>query len=264
MNPYVSIIRPSVSLMSAVGALVGALIAGAGFSVSLPCAIVAVFLISGGGVVLNDYYDIEIDKINAPHRVLPSGSMSKKAAICYSIALFVLGLVFSYLANLYCLTLAALNVFLEFLYARNLKRTPLIGNAVDSWFVASTFLFGAMLTMNFGTVWMVSLLAFIANMGREIFGDIEDVAGDEKLGLKTLPIISMRSAVITATAFIISAVILSFLPYVLGIFGLNYLLVVAVADVLFIVSLFQKPRANQKTTKIAMFIALVAFLVGII
>jgi len=126
MNPYVSIIRPSVSLMSALGALVGALIAGAGFSVSLPCAIVAVFLISGGGVVLNDYYDIEIDKINAPHRVLPSGSMSKKAAICYSIALFVLGLGFSYLANLHCLALAALNVFLEFLYARNLKRTQLV------------------------------------------------------------------------------------------------------------------------------------------
>jgi 4-hydroxybenzoate polyprenyltransferase len=58
------------------------------------------------------------------------------------------------------------------------------------------------------------------------------------------------------------AVCLSALPYYLGLMGLGYLVLVAAADLLFIFSIFQEPKINQKVTKIAMLIAMVAFIAG--
>lgn len=263
MNPYISIIRPSISVMSAIGTVVGALVAGASAPLEIGIAAMVVFLVSAGGLVINDYYDIEIDKINAPHRPLPSGKISKKTAAVYGILLLLLGTVVSYFINVYCFILAAVNSLLEIIYARNLKRIALVGNAADSWFVASTFIFGSFLTMNFRATWILSMLSFLANMGREIFGDIEDLAGDSKLGLKTLPIIAgTKVSLVVGGFFILLAVGLSILPYALGVFGMSYLVPVALADALFIFSLFQTPKKNQRTTKIAMIIALIAFLAG--
>ena len=81
MNPYLEITRPTVCILSVLGLIIGALVAGtlAVFPV-LILAIIAAFLICASGDVINDYVDYEIDKINAPGRPLPSGRMSKRAA----------------------------------------------------------------------------------------------------------------------------------------------------------------------------------------
>lgn len=263
MNPYIEIIRPSISGMAAFGVLVGALVAGAQQVSLISYAIITGFVVSGAGVVLNDYYDYKIDKINAPHRPLPSGRMSKKTALIYSGILFAIGIVFAALINIYCILLVLLNTFLEFSYAKKLKQIAVIGNITDSWFVASTFIFGALITLDLRIVWILSLLAFLSNMGREITKCIEDIKGDKKFGLKTLPIItSVKFSKRIAQALVILAIILSFLPYYLGFFDIKYLVIVLIADALFLVSLFQDVKINQKTMKIAMVVALVAFLVG--
>jgi geranylgeranylglycerol-phosphate geranylgeranyltransferase len=248
--------------MSAFGTFIGAFIAGAEILQILYLSIAA-FLIAGAGIILNDYYDYKIDKINAPHRPLPSGKIKKNIAVLYAVILFGIGIAIASFVNVYCLSLAILNTILEFLYARNFKQIAIIGNVVDSWFVASTFIFGALATLNFSVIWILSTIAFFANMGREIYGDIEDIEGDEKLGLKTLPIITnIKFAERVAQLFIIIGVLLSPLPYFLGLLDIKYLFVVILADVLFIYSLFQDPKRNQKLTKIAMILALFAFLVG--
>ncbi len=260
--PYVQILRPSIVCMSAFGVLVGALLAGANAQ-SIASLSLAAFALAGAGIILNDYYDYEIDRINAPHRPLPSGKIKKTVALIYAAALFIAGILLSLLVNIYCLILACVNSILEFFYARNFKRIAIIGNALDSWFVASTFIFGALSTAKFGKIWFLAVMAFLANMGREIYGDIEDVNGDKKLGLKTLPIVtSTKFAERVAQIFIILAVLISPLPFYFGIFGASYLAVVAFADILFVYSLFQDPSQNQKTTKIAMVIALFAFFIG--
>jgi geranylgeranylglycerol-phosphate geranylgeranyltransferase len=263
MNPYLEIIRPYTSFLSAFGVFVGAVVAGSPFSLALAMAIIASFAISGAGIILNDFYDIEIDKINAPERPLPSGRIKKRSAMIFGFALFVLGIGISTMLNVYCLGIAVLNTILEILYAKKFKQIAILGNAVDSWFVASTFLFGAALTMNFNIIWMLAILAFLANMGREIFGDLEDLEGDRKMGLKTLPIIAGEGiSKIVGSFFILSAVAISALPYYMGLLNTNYLIAVLLADGLFVLSIFQKPKNNQKTTKIAMLIALIAFLMG--
>jgi geranylgeranylglycerol-phosphate geranylgeranyltransferase len=263
MNPYIEIIRPFTSFLSAFGVLTGALVAGSASPQLILTAAVAVFCISGAGIILNDVYDMKIDKINAPWRALPSKRMSKRNALVYSLLLFAAGILLAYSLNIYCFALAALNSILEFAYARNLKQVALVGNALDSWFVVSAFIFGALITGGIIHVLILSILAFLANMGREIFGDIEDLKGDNKLGLKTLPILAgERVSWFIASSFILMAVCLSALPYYLGLMGLGYLVLVAAADLLFIFSIFQEPKINQKVTKIAMLIAMVAFIAG--
>jgi geranylgeranylglycerol-phosphate geranylgeranyltransferase len=257
--------------MASLAVLVGFLVAAHGFAIEtlyfkLFLGMVSVFLFAGAGIVINDYYDYYIDKINAPHRPLPSGKIKRGHSLLYSYLLFLVALLLSLYINPYCLALALINIVLEVYYAKNFKRTPFIGNTVDSWFVASSFLYGAFIVgiESLHAVPLLASLAFLSNVGREIFGDIEDIKGDKKLGLRTLPIvIGAKKARLVATTFIISAIVLSPFPWLLGLLNINYLFVVALADVVFIYSLFVDPKRNQRFTKIAMVLALAAFLVGV-
>ena len=263
MNPYIELIRPATSLMAGLAVIIGAAVAGAQTSSLFLYAFLAVFFLTGAGMVLNDYYDLEIDKINAPHRPLPSGRVSQKNALFYSLSLFAVGLLFSAFLNIYCLALGLLNGFLEFLYSRNFKRTFLFGNIIVSWLAASTFIFGALLTFDFRIVGIMSLLAFLSNMGREIFKCVEDTKGDKKLKLDTLPIaIGIDSAKQVARGLIASAVILSPLPYLSGLLNMTYLRIVSIGNILFLYSLSQEPTKTKKITKLAMLIVLLAFLFG--
>ncbi|MCK5334446.1 MAG: UbiA family prenyltransferase [Candidatus Aenigmarchaeota archaeon] len=264
---YWRILRVSNGFLALFAVVVGAVVSGAGMDsfVLIVYLALSVFLISGAGIILNDYYDYENDKINAPNRPLPSGQISKRSALIYAAVLFAAGIALAGFVNIYVLGLAVLNTVLEFLYAWKLKPIALLGNTVDSWFAASSFLYGALITLDFEIVWLLIAMSFFANLGREIYGDIEDVAGDKKAGAKTLPIlIGGRKATLAAQAAIIIAIILSVLPYTQGYFGLRYLAPILVANGLFIQSLFQDAHTNQKTTKRAMLVALVAFLIGVV
>ena len=55
------------------------------------------FLVAAGGNVVNDIYDIEVDKINRPHRALPSGRMTVRQAWAYVGFLSILGIFFAWI-----------------------------------------------------------------------------------------------------------------------------------------------------------------------
>lgn len=263
MNSYVEITRPVTSIMGGLAAIMGLILSDTQSPILILFAFLAVLSFSGAGMVINDYYDLEIDKINAPHRPLPSGRISKRNALFYSALLFATGLFFSALLNIYCLLLALFNTVLEILYSRNFKRFFLLGNIIVSWFAASTFLFGALLTFNFRIVGLLAILTFLITMGREIFKCIQDTKGDKAMGLDTLPVAAgVGSAKDIARGFIASAVLLSPLPYLLGLFNTSYLTVISAGDVLLLYALYQDSPKITSMIKIAMFIALLAFLAG--
>lgn len=61
----------------------------------------------GGGVVMNDVFDAELDKVERPERPIPSGAVSKEAASFLGVALLVMGVVaaaFSHPANVFSLS----------------------------------------------------------------------------------------------------------------------------------------------------------------
>ena len=95
--------------MAGFAAIIGILIAK-GFAVETAVLIfLAVFLITGAGNVVNDYYDRKIDAVNRPKRPIPSGRISPKSALNYSLVLFVAGCLLAGLINQICLLVAAFN-----------------------------------------------------------------------------------------------------------------------------------------------------------
>ena len=77
------LIRPELPVSAGVCTVLGQLFAlgglpGAGLAAA---AFGAIFLTSGAILVLNDYFDVETDRVNAPHRPIPSGQVSPGAAL---------------------------------------------------------------------------------------------------------------------------------------------------------------------------------------
>ncbi len=268
MLSYLKIIRPSVILLAAFAVLVGSLIVGYYQPFQIIIAVLVAFLVSGAGNVTNDYFDYEIDRINKPKRMIPAGKMKRRNAAIYAVTLYVLAVVLAVLfLNYYMTLLALVNIPITFFYAWKIKKTP-FGHFVDSWLASSAFLFGGLLGSINATVIFLFSVAYMSNLSREITKGIEDMEGDKKAGAKTLPIVTGRLfAAWIAIFFIIFSIIISFIPFLSGLLNIRYLILVILADLIFVFSCFVlliNPAKSQKIMKIAMFVAIIAFLVGIV
>jgi geranylgeranylglycerol-phosphate geranylgeranyltransferase len=284
MEPHVQLMRPLNSAMGAVAVLAGALVAvgpralssGAIAAVALAAAVA--FLYTAGGNALNDYIDRRTDRTNHPRRPIPSRRIRAESARKFSIGLFAAGMMAALFIgfprpNAVCVFIAVLNCFLLAGYELKLKSWGFPGNLTVSWLTASLFLFGGAAaqdqvppTLFPPPVLALALLAFLASVGREIVKGIEDVKGDrDRL---TLPrVLGVRRSGQLAAVWILLAVGFSGLPvYPLGIFWPQfYLPIVALADGIFIYSvlvLFGNPGKASQATKLAMLVALAAFLAG--
>lgn len=76
-----------------------------------------------GGMVLNDYLDIKIDKKERPWRPLPSNKISKKNALIITIISFLYSLTISFIIGWYTFIITLIMVTLIFLYNKFLKNT---------------------------------------------------------------------------------------------------------------------------------------------
>lgn len=260
--------------MAGLAAVIGAAIAysaAPGELVWMGLIFITVFSITGAGNALNDYFDAGIDAINRPYRPIPSGRITRNCAFRFSIVLFASGIMISYFigTNLLPLLIAVFNSFLLYLYASYLKKKVLIGNLGVSYLTGSTFLFGGAAYGGKGiqVTLILFFLSMLATFAREIVKTIEDIEGDRKDGATTLPIkIGERPAAYLACAFGLLAVFLSPLPYFLDMFNEYYLAVVGIADIVFLYAMVQilkkNPTRSSKYFKVAMFLAMLAFIAG--
>ena len=261
------------SLAAVIGWFIAYSLLGGDLSSFIPLFIV-VFLITGAGNALNDLFDVEIDRINRPDRPLPSGAISKRSALYLAVLFFTIGVGVSGLLGSLCLLVAVVNSGLLVVYASHLKRTPLIGNLSVAYLTGSTFLFGGAVLGFDGArvVLILSLLATLATLSREIIKDLLDMKGDSLRGARTLPILfGERPALYLSALSLFMAIGLSPLPYFQSLpdgralFGHLYLFIVAVADLLFIAGIASsfRERAHSPTIlKLAMLVALSSFVIG--
>jgi geranylgeranylglycerol-phosphate geranylgeranyltransferase len=268
MRAYLEILRPVNCAMAAFAVFLGASIASGNFSADVALACVIAFMVCGAGNVINDYYDYDIDKINAPHRVLPRGALQRWVARNYALLLFASGIALALLISPAAFFLAAFNSALLYSYAWRIKRAGgLSKNLTVSYLVASPFLYGGIATSQPKATLIFVALAALANTSREIVKDIADLRGDRG-ECRTLPVrIGTRRSAYVASAFLLAAVLLSPLPYHMNILGVFYLPIVGIADAIFLYSLAvllkkRDPAKSARYIKVAMFIALLSFLAG--
>jgi geranylgeranylglycerol-phosphate geranylgeranyltransferase len=270
VNRFLRLFRFGNGVMGILGVVIGAFIA-VGFDIGghvqnliVSSAVVLAFM--AGGNSLNDYIDREIDKTAHPERPLPTGEIAPRTALIIGIvglgaASLLSVLMVSVIATAIVVIAAALMVSYELL----LKQRGFVGNIAIAVLTGMIFLFGGAVVNNVEGNFIIATMAALVSVGREIAKDIQDMSSDE--GRKTLPMaIGMRRASVVAAVFFILGPVLSIWPLIDQTFGWLYC-IVFVADAIFIYSafiIFRKADVSQKMAKIAMLVALIAFVSGVI
>lgn len=174
--------------------------------------VAASVFIAAAGYIINDYFDLNIDRVNKPHKLVVEKVIKRRWAIVWHLSLSALGVLISFyvgwkvnniligFANLAC-------VALLWFYSTTFKRKLLLGNIVISmlsaWVVLvlyfsewsrilSADITGAHLsamTRTFRFAVLYAGFAFIISLIREVVKDIEDMPGDAKYGCHTMPIV---------------------------------------------------------------------------
>jgi geranylgeranylglycerol-phosphate geranylgeranyltransferase len=260
--------RPVNAVAAGMLTFIGAFVAGGlDMASAVGAAVGATALATAAGNAMNDYFDREIDRINQPDRPIPRGAVAPRTALWFSVSLFAGAVVLALALPVVAIAIAVINLLALVAYTELFKGLPGVGNAVVGYLGGSTFLFGAAAVGRITPAVVVLFgLAALSTVAREIIKDVEDVAGDRREGLTTLPIaIGERPALWLAIGLLAVALLASPLPYVQGTFGWPYLAVVAVADLVMAVAAaesFSDPTASQEHLSYAMFLAGGAFVVG--
>lgn len=274
ISAYLTLVRVPNCLMIGFAVLIGEAIALG----SLPSLSQAVFgfltasLMLAGTMVLNDVQDIQIDRVNSPERPLPSGRVTIKRAYAFSLVLSALSITFSAFLGILPLLTALVALSLMIYYNTRGKKTGFLGNAVVSFNVALPFFFGGLAVNNLRPLLFIFfLLAFLANLAREVAKGISDIAGDSAKGVRTVAVtLGPATAARVSSGLFVVAVLLSFAPPIFHWVSWYYYPGVAIADLGFLYSSFRLVRdPSAKTVRsvktqvlLWMLLGLVGFLMG--
>lgn len=173
--------------------------------------VTASVLIAAAGYIINDYFDLQIDTVNKPDKVVVDKIIKRRWTIIWHWLLSGIGLVLSFyisrqignwiivIANICC-------VLLLWFYSTTFKKKLLSGNiiiaALTAWVVVVVYFFcGASFDIwarsnnNFNEPKFFKLtilyagFAFIVSLIREVIKDLEDREGDARYHCKTMPIV---------------------------------------------------------------------------
>jgi len=273
------------SLIGGIGVLVGAIITTRLEQVALTIgrllagSLVAVFLIAGC-FALNDLVDLEVDRKNRRFdRPLVTGELSEREVLISIIASLLLGLISATFLGLVPFVVAVVWLIFGVLYDIKLKELGLIGNLYVATTYGAPWYFGSLLFVprnpqTWVAIGSLSLIAFIAGMGREILKGVMDVEGDPLRNVRTVALThGTQKAAQVAALIIFGAIALTPLPFFFSFDrSLIYLMLVSVTNLLLIracLSLLKEQsydtaRNARNRTLIAFIIGAMAFLGGAI
>jgi len=271
----IRLFRPDLSLAAGLCTVGGQIIA-AGHLASWPVTLLGflcAFGCSGSALVVNDYFDFEVDKVNAPERPLPSGAVTKREAAILGIILSLLGLISAALLGPVSFIFAAIFWVIGFLYNWRYKETGLPGNLMVSSSVAFTFVLGAMTVGQpwNSLVWTFAMMAFFIDLGEEITGDALDMEGDQKRGARSVARSMGKPFALRTAAVMWGLVIfLGWLPVLSGSMGIAYTITILAVDALilfFSISLLctdnvSTQRQCMKGIYVGATLVVLAFLIG--
>ncbi|MEJ7736566.1 MAG: geranylgeranylglycerol-phosphate geranylgeranyltransferase [Chitinophagaceae bacterium] len=191
--------------------------------------VLASVCIAAAGYIINDYFDLNIDKINKPAKLIVEKIIHRRWAIIWHLVLTSVGVILSfyigYKINNWLLGL--MNLFTALLlwgYSTTFKKQLLIGNITISlltaWVILVLYLcelrlfyvfnvqseqYYNYITLLFKVTILYSGFAFIISLVREVIKDMEDIRGDERWGCRTMPIVwgVQAAKVFTATWLVV-------------------------------------------------------------
>lgn len=236
--------------------------------------VLSTVMVAAGGYIINDYFDVKIDKVNKPQHIVIGKGIKRRVAMgahtVVSILAIIIALFVAFSIGYWKL------VFIHFIcalglwfYSTTFKRQFLIGNIVIAAFTALVPIIVGVYelilcykvyfpideTINLTLIWKwvfgVAFFAFITTLLREILKDIEDYEGDLEYGCNTMPIVigipSAKTVVVIIT--FATMVCLAYLQYLqsnlkdfIGFYYFTFLLQLPLAFLIFM-------TARAKTRK---------------
>ena len=205
----------------------------------LALLICATVLIAAGGYVINDYFDIKIDRINRPDQLIVTRSVSKPVAVRLSVSLSAIGTLCGIAAAWLLRSMSLAIVFvlipgLLWFYSSSYKRLFMIGNLTIALLAGLTPFIVAManvaqLKLQYALIlpylplehdlyaWLggFALFAFLLTSIREIVKDLQDQMGDRELECHTLPIVwgELWTKVFVTALFVVTLSLVAYLWY---------------------------------------------------
>lgn len=183
-------------------------------------------LIAAGGYLINDLYDLEIDAVNKPGKVIIGRYISFKTGYRWYLSFTLLGIIMGFylsfrLANFLPGLIPMTSALLLWLYAAYFKKSLLVGNLLIALLTALSILmlpaFEPALSFSvdlghiddrqsfpiWGILLFYTLFAFWLTLLRELIKDMEDVEGDRSAGAHTFPIVYGLKGALQLARFIV-------------------------------------------------------------
>jgi len=214
---FLSIIRPQNCFIGGMTVIAGLAIAFTQNRVGLigdytsafVYAYLTYFFVAAGGNVVNDIFDIEVDKVNRPHRALPSGRMTVRQAWMYVLFLSALGVVFALLNGTLGTILVIAFLIVGYAYAAKVKALGIAGNFMVAFSFAFGVIYGSFVYAEAVHIfvipiptWLFFLTAFMILQARETVKGAEDVEGDRLRNVRTVArVYGFRAAAVLQALF---------------------------------------------------------------
>lgn len=248
----------------------------------------ASILIAAAGYIINDYFDLNIDLVNKPSRMVVDKTVSRRWAIFLHMFFSMAGILISFyiglqsnnwfigFANIVC-------VVVLWFYSTTFKKKLLSGNILISMLTAWTVLVVYFFAHNYmGGLFreqtteaashkllrlalLYTSFAFIITLIREVVKDVEDMEGDRKYGCRTMPIVwgvefskvfvSIWMIILLALLLIVLFYILQFSMWVPAAY--NFLLIIVPAA--YALFLLMKSKTSLEFGRLSTWIKVVIF-----
>ena len=208
---------------------------------------VSTVTIAAAGYIINDYYDVKIDYINKPDRVVIGKTITRRYAILFHVLLSFMGISLGVLLHWKIGVVNAFSVFLLWFYSNYLKRLPFVGNfAVAALTGFSILVIDLLYKADNPLIYIYASFAFFMTLIREIIKDIEDLKGDNSFGCKTLPILigTRKTKTIIYVILALFAVIVVVLNYFYKALPFSYYMLFLFGPLVFL--LYRLARADMK------------------
>lgn len=196
--------RPFTLLPPALGMLSGGITAW-GAHPPTPWSLAAAFtlllgtlmaaILNAGSNGLNQIYDLEVDRVNKPHRTLPSRRMTLPEAGTVTLVFFLLALAVALAINIQCFLLALAAAVLTVVYSVPPLRTKARGMwanitiAVPRGVLLKVAGWSCIKSVVAVEPWFIGMIFGLFLLGASSTKDFADIEGDRAGGCRTLPIV---------------------------------------------------------------------------
>ena len=229
-----------------------------GYLLNLPLNLLTIYcmlivmIVMAIAYIMNDYIDIESDKINHPNRPLATNNLSHKHIFYIMLILLIVLLVLIMNINSYAFQFLLLIIFpLTIIYNIYLKNMPLIGNVVTSLLLGSIFIFSEIVFNNSNHMLVLPFILCAAfNFLREMIKDMHDYVGDLSNNYYTAPVFfgkSIMNKIIIIYSFCLMLICL--MPYFVFQLHISFLLfLIIIIEIPLLYSVFLLIKFPNKTT----------------